>query len=246
MRQKERIIELNKPFDPELRSYMLKVYNYMSIGLIITGITALITIKFPPLTNLLFVIDSHLEIIGLTPVGVIITFLPLLISIYFFISFQKVSINQAQFLFWLYAALLGMSLAQICFIYTMESIASTFFITASVFGITSLYGYNTNADLTASGSFMLMGLIAIIIASLVNLLLKSSAIYYGISFIGVFLFIGLTAWDTQKLKSLYYEVNDSDLAQKLSIVGALTLYLDFINLFLSFLRFLGRTNRKSK
>ena len=135
------------------------------------------------------------------------------------------------------------SLASLALIYTGESIARTFFICASVFGGMSLYGYTTNRDLTSMGSFFIMGLLGLIIASLVNLFLKSSALYFATSLIGIAIFMGLIAWDTQKIKSMYFSSGGGELGQKMSIMAAFTLYLDFINLFLYLLRFFG--NRRN-
>jgi FtsH-binding integral membrane protein len=225
-------VSKNKSFDQGLRNYMLKVYNYMALALLLTGITAIATISFPPLATLMFQ----------TGFGTIIMFAPLGIALYFFMGFAKMSLQTAKVLFWVYAALTGMSLAYLGMIYTGESIARTFFICASVFGAMSLYGYNTNKDLTSMGSFLVMGLIGIILASIVNLFLKSSALYFASSLIGVAVFMGLIAWDTQKIKSMYYMAGNDELGQKVSIMAAFNLYLDFINLFLYLIRFLG--NRK--
>ena len=150
------------------------------------------------------------------------------------------SIERAQMTFWGFAALMGASLSWIFAVYTGVSIARVFFITAAVFGSMSLYGYTTKRDLTSMGSFMIMGLIGIIIASLVNLFLQSSALHFAISILGVIIFVGLTAYDTQRIKSIYYQVAGSgELAVKFSILGALSLYMDFINLFLQMLQFFG-------
>ncbi|MDI6834691.1 MAG: Bax inhibitor-1/YccA family protein, partial [Rhizobiaceae bacterium] len=141
--------------------------------------------------------------------------------------------------FWIYAALMGLSLSSIFLIYTGQSIVQTFFVTAASFGALSLYGYTTKRNLSAMGSFLIMGLFGLIIASLVNLFLASSALDFAISVIGVLIFAGLTAWDTQRIKESYYEADSSDSAGRKAIMGALQLYLDFINLFLFLLRFLG-------
>jgi FtsH-binding integral membrane protein len=146
----------------------------------------------------------------------------------------------AQMVFWSYAALMGLSLSSLFLLYTGASIARVFFITSAVFGSMSLYGYTTKKDLTAMGSFLMMGLIGIIIASLVNMFLHSAAIQFAVSVLGVIIFVGLTAYDTQKIKAMYYELGgDNESASKGAIMGALTLYLDFINLFIMLLRFFG-------
>ncbi|AFB20724.1 Bax inhibitor-1/YccA family protein [Rickettsia canadensis] len=219
----------NKTFDEGLRKYMLKVYNYMALALLLTGVAALTTISVEPIYNLMFQ----------TSFGTIIMFAPLGIALYFFMGFGRMNLQTAQILFWVYATLTGMSLAYLALIYTGTSIARTFFICSSVFGAMSLYGYSTSRDLTSMGSFFAMGLIGLIIASLVNLFLKSSALSFATSLIGIVVFMGLIAWDTQKIKSMYYMAGNNEVGQKLSIMAAFTLYLDFINLFLHLVRFLG-------
>ncbi|ACR47170.1 stabilizing membrane protein [Rickettsia peacockii str. Rustic] len=219
----------NKTFDEGLRQYMLKVYNYMALALLLTGVAAVTTIAVEPIYNLMFQ----------TGFGTIIMFAPLGIALYFFMGFGQMNLQTAQILFWVYAGLTGMSLAYLALIYTGASIARTFFICSSVFGAMSLYGYSTSRDLTSMGSFFAMGLIGLIIASLVNLFLKSSALSFATSLIGIVIFMGLIAWDTQKIKSMYYMAGNDEVGQKLSIMAAFTLYLDFINLFLYLMRFLG-------
>ncbi|AFC69326.1 hypothetical protein A3305_03585 [Rickettsia amblyommatis] len=219
----------NKTFDEGLRKYMLKVYNYMALALLLTGVAAVTTISVEPIYNLMFQ----------TGFGTIIMFAPLGIALYFFMGFGRMNLQTAQILFWVYAGLTGMSLAYLALIYTGASIARTFFICSSVFGAMSLYGYSTSRDLTSMGSFFAMGLIGLIIASLVNLFLKSSALSFATSLIGIVIFMGLIAWDTQKIKSMYYTARNDEVGQKLSIMAAFTLYLDFINLFLYLMRFLG-------
>lgn len=219
----------NKTFDEGLRKYMLKVYNYMALALLLTGVAAVTTISVEPIYNLMFQ----------TGFGTIIMFAPLGIALYFFMGFGLMNLKTAQILFWVYAGLTGMSLAYLALIYTGASIARTFFICSSVFGAMSLYGYSTSRDLTSMGSFFAMGLIGLIIASLVNLFLKSSALSFATSLIGIVVFMGLIAWDTQKIKSMYYMAENDEVGQKLSIMAAFTLYLDFINLFLYLMRFLG-------
>ncbi|AFC71971.1 MULTISPECIES: Bax inhibitor-1/YccA family protein [spotted fever group] len=219
----------NKTFDEGLRKYMLKVYNYMALALLLTGVAAVTTISVEPIYNLMFQ----------TGFGTIIMFAPLGIALYFFMGFGRMNLQTTQILFWVYAGLTGMSLAYLALIYTGASIARTFFICSSVFGAMSLYGYSTSRDLTSMGSFFAMGLIGLIIASLVNLFLKSSALSFATSLIGIVIFMGLIAWDTQKIKSMYYTAGNDEVGQKLSIMAAFTLYLDFINLFLYLMRFLG-------
>ena len=226
-------------FDEGLRNYMLKIYNFMAIGLFVTGVFAFSTLNFPPLASLMFNIGPNGEFMGTSGLGMLISFAPLGIAIYFFMGLGRMSVNTAQTLFWVYAAVMGMSLSYLGLVYTGQSLARTFFICASVFGAMSLYGYSTKSDLTSMGSFLIMGLIGLIVVSLVNIFLRSPAIDFATSFIGIAIFMGLTAWDTQKLKTIYYSSGGGEMGQKMAVMGAFTLYLDFINLFLYMLRFFG-------
>jgi len=232
-----------KTHDAGLRAYLLKVYNYMALALVLTGAVAYGTISFPPLTNLLFQVSPNGQLLGNTGFGTLVMIAPLGIALYFFMGFGKMSLETTKILFWVYAGLTGASLASLGLVYTGESIARTFFICASVFGGMSLYGYTTNKDLTSMGSFFIMGLLGLIVASLVNIFLQSSAIYFATSLIGIAIFMGLIAWDTQKIKSMYFAYGGGELGQKMSIMAAFVLYLDFINLFLYLLRFFG--NRRN-
>jgi len=218
---------------------MLKIYNFMAIGLLVTGVFAFSTLNFPPLASLMFNIGPNGEFMGTSGFGMLISFAPLGIAIYFFMGLGRMSVNTAQTLFWVYAAVMGMSLSYLGLVYTGQSLARTFFICASVFGAMSLYGYSTKSDLTSMGSFLIMGLIGLIVVSLVNIFLRSPAIDFATSFIGIAIFMGLTAWDTQKLKTIYYSSGGGEMGQKMAVMGAFTLYLDFINLFLYMLRFFG-------
>ncbi|MCC8417528.1 MAG: Bax inhibitor-1/YccA family protein [Rickettsia endosymbiont of Bryobia graminum] len=232
-----------KTYDDGLRAYMLKVYNYMALALALTGALAFATISFEPLTRLMFAIGPNGQLLGNSSLGTLIMIAPIGIALYFFMGFGKMSLDTAKVLFWVYAALTGMSLSSLGLIYTGESIARTFFICAAVFGGMSLYGYTANRDLTSMGSFLIMGVFGLVIVSLVNIFLKSSAISFATSIIGVGIFMGLTAWDTQKIKSMYFMYGGGEAGQKMSIMGAFTLYLDFISLFLYLLRFFG--NRRN-
>lgn len=222
--------------DEGLRAYMLKVYNLMALGLAITGIAAFVTAQMA-------ISDGQLTAFGqaiyLSPLKWVVMFAP--VALVFFMSFRihSMSVAAAQTTFWVYAALMGLSLSSIFMVYTGASIVQTFFVTAASFGALSLYGYTTKRDLSAMGSFLIMGLFGLIIASLVNIFLASSALEFAISVIGVLLFAGLTAYDTQNIKESYYEADGADVASRKAIMGALQLYLDFINLFLFLLRFLG-------
>ncbi|WP_187968652.1 Bax inhibitor-1/YccA family protein [Aquibium microcysteis] len=222
--------------DEGLRSYMLKVYNLMALGLAITGLAAWGSFN-------LAVADGQLtgfgQLIYASAFRWVVILAPL--AMVFFLSFRvhKMSVAAAQATFWAYAALVGLSLSTIFLVYTGESIVQTFFITATAFGSLSLYGYTTKRDLTGLGSFMVMGLFGIIIAMVVNIFLQSSALQFAISGIGVLVFAGLTAYDTQNIKEMYFEGDDDVVAGRKAIMGALRLYLDFINLFMFLLQFLG-------
>jgi uncharacterized protein len=230
--------ESRKGFDSGLRQYMLKIYNLMAAALAISGAMAYAFATIPALTSLVFQINPN-GTIGYTGLGYVAVFAPIGIALYFFWGNARMNIQTAQTLFWVYAALTGISLASLGFIYTGASIAKTFFITASMFGGMSIYGYTTNKDLTSMGSLLFIGLIAIILASIVNIFMQSPAVEFAVSIIGIIIFLGLTAYDTQRLKEIYYSAGGGEYAQKMAIVGAFTLYLDFINLFIYLLRFLG-------
>lgn len=228
-----------KGFDEGLRNYMIRVYNFMALALVVTGVMAFATLNFAPLTELMYQVTPSGHIVGSSGFGKLVMFAPLGVALFFFMGFSRMSVQTAQMLFWVYACLMGMSLSSLGLMYTGQSLAKTFFITASVFGTMSIYGYTTKRDLTAVGSFMVMGLIGLILVSLVNLFMQSSAIDFALSFIGIIIFMGLIAWDTQKLKAIYYSSGGGEIGQKFAIMGAFTLYLDFINLFLHLLRFFG-------
>ena len=216
--------------DAGLRQYMLSVYNYMGLGLAITGLVALFVASSPTMLQVLY--GTPLKwVVMLAPIGFV-----------FFLSarINSMSVGAAQITFWIYAAVMGLSLASIFIVFTGESVARVFFITAGTFGAMSLYGYTTQRDLSQFGSFLMMGLIGVIIASIVNIFLGSSALQFAISVIGVLVFVGLTAYDTQRIKESYYELAGSDTLAKGAIMGALTLYLDFINLFVMLLQLFGQ------
>ncbi len=217
--------------DEGLRSYMLQVYNYMGLGLVITGLVAFIVASTPAIYQPIF--GSPLKwVVMLAPLGFVMA-----------LSFgiQRFSAGTAQLLFWTFAAVMGLSMASIFLVFTGESIARTFFIAAAAFGALSLYGYTTKRDLSAMGTFLMMGLFGLIIAMVVNIFLGSSALQFAISVIGVGIFAGLTAWDTQRIKSMYFMVQgDATATAKSAIMGALALYLDFINLFMFLLQFMGQ------
>ena len=218
--------------DEGLRAYMLRVYNYMASGLALTGGVAYFVASTPALMEAIYG-SALVWVVMLAPLGLVLVMSA---------RMHKMSVGGAQATFWLFATLMGLSLASIFIIYTQTSIARVFFITAGVFGAMSLYGYTTKRDLTGWGSFLFMGLIGVIIASVVNIFLASSALQFAISVIGVLVFVGLTAYDTQKIKEMYVESDGSAVASKKAIMGALRLYLDFINLFIMMLHLFGNRN----
>ena len=229
--------------DEGLRAYMLKVYNYMTSGIFLTGIISLLLFK------LSVVMTSDGSITALTPVGNalynsslmwIVMLAPLGVVLYMSFGIKKMSAAKAQMTFWIFAALMGASLSSIFLVYTGTSITRVFFITAGTFGAMSIYGYTTKRDLTKLGSFLMMGLIGIIIASIVNIFMKSTMMYFMISILGVLIFVGLTAYDTQKIKNMYLVTDSGEIMGKKAVMGALTLYLDFINLFIMLLRLFGQ------
>jgi uncharacterized protein len=236
-----------------LRAYMLRIYNYMVLGLAITGLAALgvymLSVTMDPAAAMQGVRPLARGMF-LTPIGYALFASPLKwavilapLALVFFLSFRVDSMRPAtaQILFWIYAALVGVSLGSIFLIYTHTSIVRVFFITAASFGALSLWGYTTQRDLTGMGSFLIMGLFGVIIASLVNIFLASSALQWVISVVGVLVFAGLTAWDTQRLKNEYiYGAMEGEVMERSAIMGALSLYLDFLNLFTLLLQLLGQ------
>jgi FtsH-binding integral membrane protein len=215
--------------DAGLRAYMLRVYNYMAMGLGLTGVVALFVASNQAVQHAIF---------G-TPLVWLVMFAPLGIVLALSFGVQRMSAQTAQILFWVYAGVMGLSLASIFLIYSHASIARTFFVTAAAFGGLSLWGYTTKRDLTGMGSFLFIGLIGIILASLVNVFWPAPGLTFAISIIGVLIFAGLTAYDTQRIKEMYVSGMDGAAATKSAVMGALRLYLDFINLFLFLLRFMG-------
>lgn len=217
-------------YDSSLRAYMIQVYNFMTIALGISGTIAFLVASSPALMQAIF---------G-TPLAWIVMLAPLGFVFFFSYKLNSISAEKAKNYLWIYSALMGLSLSTIFVAYTGASVARVFFITASVFGSMSLYGYTTKKDLSGLGSFLIMGLIGLIVASLVNIFLKSSAFDFAISAIGVLIFTGLTAYDSQRIKQNYYHSSgDSETTSKMAVLGALSLYMDFINLFLMMLRFFG-------
>ena len=227
--------------DAGLRAHMIRVYNYMTGAVALTGVVAWLTFQMATDTTAsgALVLSPLGQTLFGSPLKWVVMLAPL--ALVFFISFRidRLSVGTAMTLFLAFATLLGISLATIFIAYTGTSITRVFFITAASFGALSLYGYTTQRNLSAIGSFLIMGLIGIIIASLVNLFLQSTAMHFIISVVGVLVFAGLTAWDTQKIKEMYDVYDDGTVAGRKAVMGALTLYLDFINLFLMLLRLFG-------
>lgn len=216
--------------DDGLRGFMLGVFNYMGLGLAITGLMAFVVASTPALYVPIFT----------TPLKWVVMLAPLGFVFFLGARINAMSVSAAQITFWLFCAVMGVSLASIFIVFTGESIARVFFITAATFGATALFGYTTKRDLAQFGSFLFMGLIGIVIASIVNIFLGSTALQFAISVIGVLVFTGLTAWDTQRLKEEYLTgYGTAEIAAKASIMGALSLYLNFINLFMMLLQLLG-------
>ena len=214
--------------DAGLRSYMLKVYNYMASGVLLTGIVALV------FANTQFGVQ-----VMTSPLRWLIIFAPLAIVFAMSFGVNRMKESTLQTLFWAFAALMGMSMSTIFAVYTQTSIAQTFFAVAAAFMGLSLYGYTTKKDLSGFGTFLIMGVVGLLVAMVINLFLQSPAMQLAISAIGVLLFAGLTAYDTQKIKSMYAYVAGTDMLGKTVIMGALTLYLDFINMFQFLLSFMG-------
>jgi FtsH-binding integral membrane protein len=215
-----------------LAGYMRAVFNYMAGGLAVTGAVAYLAYATG-----LFLAIAH------TPLIWLVMLAPLGMVLFLSLSIQRMSLATAQVTYWIYAAVMGLSLAGIFLAYSGQDISRVFFITAATFGAMSFYGYTTRSDLTRWGSFLIMGLFGVIIASLVNLFMHSSALQFAVSVMGVIVFVGLTAYDTQKIKALYFETDAREVMGKKAVMGALTLYLDFINLFLMLLRLLAGNRR---
>jgi uncharacterized protein len=226
--------------DAGLRAYMIRVYNYMAAGVALTGVVAWLTFSAAVVqTGAGLQLTAFGQAVFQSPLMWVLVLAPL--GLVFAISFgiNRMQPATALMLFFVYAGLLGLSLASIFLIYTGESVTRVFFVSAATFGALSLWGYPTKRDLTGMGSFMFMGLIGIIIASLVNIFLRSTGLDWAISVIGVIVFAGLTGWDTQRIKEMYSPMDDGTVGGRKAVMGALSLYLDFINLFLMLLRLMG-------
>src|ERR1700682_2546745 len=218
--------------DEGLRAHMQRVYGYMAGGLALTGIVAYAA-----------AVSGFYQSIASTPLIWLVMLAPLGFVLALSFGIHRLSAATAMALFWIYAAVMGLSLGSIFLVFTGESIARVFFITAATYGAMSLYGYTTRSDLSRFGAFLLMGLIGVVIASLVNIFAGSSALQFAISIIGVIVFVGLTAYDTQRITQMYLESDTAEIAGKKAVIGALALYLDFINLFMIFLQLFGHRLR---
>jgi FtsH-binding integral membrane protein len=218
--------------DAGLRSYMLSIYNYMASGVLLSGLVAL-----------LFVRSGMAEVAMHSPLRLVLAFAPLVFVMVMSFGINRIAAATLQMLFWAFCVTMGLSLSSILLVYTGDSIAATFFATAGAFAGLSFVGYTTKKNLSAMGGFMVMGLFGLLIAMVVNMFMHSGPLQLAISGLGVLIFAGLTAWDTQRLKAMYYQTAGSAWAEKTVIMGALTLYLDFINMFLFLLRFMGNQRR---
>ena len=228
--------------DEGLRGYMLSIYNHMASGVLLSGVVALLFARSPVLQSALYraVETAQGTQIQPTILGWVVMVAPLgIVMAMSFGGAQRFTSSTLRTLFWAYAGLFGASISYILLLYTGASVATTFFATAGAFAGLSLYGYTTKRSLSAMGSFMAMGVFGLLIAMVLNMFLKSSGLNLAISGLGVLIFAGLTAWHTQRLRTSYYQVQGKEMVQKAVIMGALTLYLDFINMFLFLLRFMG-------
>ena len=228
--------------DEGLRAYMLKVYNYMATGILLTGIVALLTFKLSvqEITSAGIILEPLGQAIYNSGLRWVVMLAPLAVVVDMSCGINKMSAAKAQTTFWVFAGLMGLPLSSLLLFYTGMSVTRVFFICSATFGAMSIYGYTTKRDLTKLGSFLMMGLIGIIIASIVNIFMKSTMMYFVISILGVLIFVGLTAYDTQKIKNMYAASDSGELMGKKAVMGALTLYLDFINLFIMLLRLFGQ------
>ncbi len=225
--------------DEGLRSWMMKVYNYMASGLLLTAIVAYVAGTSPAFLQMMMTQGAN-GAVQLTPLAWILMFAPLGMALFLGFRLMSMSYSTGRTLFFVYSALMGLSLYYVLVMFTGESVVRTFLICSAMFGGMSMYGYTTKKDLTSMGSFLMMGVLGLVIASVVNIFMQSSTMAWIISGVGVICFTGLIAYDTQKLKAIYYQVaGDAEQAGKSAVMGAFSLYLDFINLFLSLLRFFG-------
>lgn len=227
-------------YDEGLRSYMLSIYNYMASGVLLTGLVALLVASNPTLFAIFYAQNAETGRIGLTTMGWVAMLSPLALILVMNFGINKLSEGQLKAAFWAFAGLMGVSMSTIFMQFTGASIAQTFFVTAAGYAGLSLYGYTTKKDLSAMGKFLIMGLVGILLATLANFFFKSAPLQLGINILGVLIFAGLTAYDTQRLKNMYYELQGSSFIGKAAVMGALSMYLNFINLFQFLLMFMGQ------
>ncbi len=227
--------------DEGLRAYMLRVYNYMASGVLLSGIVAYLVANTSLAAVFFNVVKTPAGLVAApTLLGWLGVLAPLAFVLVLSFGINRLSFSAAQALYWVYTATVGISIATILLVYTGTSVARVFFISAAMFAGTSLYGYVTKADLSRFGTFLMMGVIGIVIAGLVNFFLQSSALQFAISVIGVLVFVGLTAYDTQRIKETYYEADGQEMVGKSALMGALALYLDFLNIFMFLMQLLGQ------
>jgi FtsH-binding integral membrane protein len=227
--------------DAGLRSFMIGVYNKVALGLVLSGAIAWVTASVPAIRDLLFVVDGAGRLAGMTVLGMIVAFAPVVILLGAAFAMRQASPRSSGLLYWSIVSLIGASLGVLVLRYTGQSIATTFFVTAASFGALSLFGYTTKRDLGPIGSFLIVGVFGLIIASIVNIFVRSNAMAFVISAAGVLVFAGLIAYDTQRLKAAYYELGADQAARGVATnFGALTLYINFINLFQFLLQFMGQ------
>jgi uncharacterized protein len=240
-----RVIADQASFDVGLRQHMIRVYNYMASGLALSGIVAFLIYNFEPVRNTFFAMGvtpgGHVIPVGMNALGWVAIFAPLGLLLLMGFRAATMSVGAVQAIYWAVTGLMGVSLSLVLFRYTGASVARTFFVTAAAFGGLSLYGYTTKTDLSAFGKFLFMGLIGIVLAGLVNMIWPSGTMTFIISVAGVLIFSGLIAYDTQRIKEQYSEAFGTEMAEKVAIFGALSLYLDFVNLFQFLMSFMGQS-----
>jgi FtsH-binding integral membrane protein len=228
-------------YDVGLRQHMIRVYNYMASGLVLSGVVAFALFRVPELAGLFFDVTANGRVVGLNVLGWVAIFAPLGLLLLVGFRAQQMSVGAVQAVYWAVTALMGVSLSLVLFRYTGASVARTFFVTAAAFGGLSLYGYTTKRDLSAFGKFLFMGVIGIVLAGIVNMIWPSGTMTFIISVAGVLIFSGLIAYDTQTIKQQYNEAWDQGSLEKVAIFGALSLYLDFVNLFQFLMSFMGQS-----
>lgn len=225
--------------DEGLRQYMMSVYNFMAGGLCVTALVAFLIMSNPAVASLFFMLSPAGNIVGMSGLGWLALFAPFIMVFAFGWVISRGSLAQVRGTFWAFAAIMGIAITPTVLAYTGASVTRIFLITAAMFGGMSLYGYTTKKDLTSMGSFLIMGVWGIVIAMIVNLFLQSPGLYYALSFLSVIAFTGLTAYDTQAIRRIYAESDNSDMNSRKAVAGALNLYMDFINIFLALLRLFG-------